>query len=91
MIAFFIGRFFFQIVIHLHGRAETAALVDVEGHQALVPRLHLSGLLTEGQEKIFRQAPVKKCADFSGLCYFQKGNLAQLDSRLLSGGDETVL
>ena len=38
-----------QIRINLHGRAEPAALVHINGHKHLVLRLHPAGLLVVGK------------------------------------------
>ena len=46
--------------IDIHGRTQSAALVDIEGCQHLFSGLYLAGLLLKGQEQILLQSPVQE-------------------------------
>ena len=81
-----------QIRIHIHGRAQAAALVDIDGHKALLPLLDpLLRLFMEGQQKILVQTPVQKRADPGDLHRRQPADLMQRQLRLLAGRDRTIL
>ena len=52
-----------QILVRLHGRRETFALIHVEGNQAFLSFADLVGLLLKREQEIFLQAHIEKRAD----------------------------
>ena len=87
-VVLFIRRLKLQILVHVHGRAETAALVDIEGHQNLLALMHPAGLFPEGQQQILLQPPVQKSTDFAHLSHLQDGQAAQLQLWFICSGNQ---
>ena len=75
-VIFFIRAVCAQLFVDIHGRAESAAFVDIKGSQHLISGFYFSCLLFEGQEQILLQSPVQESSDFADLHYRQQCHLS---------------
>ena len=90
LIVFFVRAVRAQMFIDIHGRTQSAALVDIEGCQHLFSGLYLAGLLLKGQEQILLQSPVQESTYFPYLYYSEQSHLSHTQLRGSRRRDQTV-
>ena len=90
-VSFFIRRIRAHQVVQLfHACTESAALIDVERHQNLIPRLHLFRHLFIWKKQILFQSPVQEGTEFANLRYLQDCTFPQCKLRFIYRCDQTV-
>ena len=91
-VSFFIRRIRAHQVVQLfHACTESAALIDVERHQNLIPRLHLFRHLFIWKKQVFFQSPVQERTDFSNLGNLKHRQSAKRQFRLVGRRNDAVL
>ncbi len=89
-IAFLVAAVIVQVVVDMHGGAETIALIDVESGQNCIPHPNPFCLFLEGKKEVFGKSPVQKGADICHIGYPQWGCFIQSDIGNRGGGGEPV-
>ena len=81
---------FLQIRIDPHGRTQTAALIQIQRYETLIPRIYLSSLLAERKQQILFQSPVQKCADLRHILDLEHSGPPNRHHRLPPRRNQTV-
>ncbi|MOA06935.1 hypothetical protein D3C78_1266030 [compost metagenome] len=87
-----VGRGFVQVAVQARGRGDaTGVLVEIDMHNHILARRHLTLLFGERQQQVFRQPPVQEYADAVDFNNFQTGEFTDLNFRFFSSCDEFVI